>query len=302
MIALSTTLCQIPQAPNSIFQSWQARNRGAPWLAIDPRLPGPVQNDLLEIAHRAGTFCCELAHPRRLPNKRPTASLSSLDSHERREAIQQLCLTVETAAKFLVPRIVLYPSLFPLKIDIETLRYCYAIEKSIDTQLLMNHRRFLAERAFDGLCQTLDRVLQKTSAYTLEFCFVVPSMYPHHFPSVGEVNRLLREFKGAPLGAIYATDWAHAKNVLSLNEYDEALDTTPTALRIADACGLTLRLPLGCGEVSWSPVWNTLNKIPSLQKAVLVLETDATNDEISSSIDFLEKESAIVTNASSEAR
>ena len=53
-------------------------------------------------------------------------------------------------------------------------------------------------------------------------------------------------FAGAPLGVVACSDWAHiAKN----GGFNSSTTTGASALRLADASGLTGGLPLGCGEI-----------------------------------------------------
>jgi hypothetical protein len=113
-----------------------------------------------------------------------------------------------------------------------------------------------------------------------------PPPWPQQLPDAAEVRELeLRCFAGAPLGSCLCTDWAHARSVLENGDAAQP-DAAATALacaRVADACGLALRLPLGSGEARWQ---QTLEAAGEAER-VLTLRSDVTAAEVARSVERL---------------
>lgn len=328
--ALSTAVCSVPAAPQALLSAWTARRRDQPLeLALDPRIPHPVQQQLLSAARDAGYRCEELAHPLVDLRRRRTPSLLARERYERRAARQALAATLELAAAHEVGRVVVYPGALGLGIGVDQLERRFARVERLPRRTLVRRRRAQEAGALDALRSCLDPLLGRASDYGVVIAFAGPTIWPHQLPDETEVGALQREFAGAPLITARFADWAHASDQLALvprsapegeaspgpqlatetmtpgglilpaalpsgpppvaDEPEASASREPPVLRFADCCGLTLRLPPGCGEVDWERATGPR----SLEAGtVLTVDPSASAEEIDDALALLAKLSA----------
>jgi len=108
-----------------------------------------------------------------------------------------------------------------------------------------------AAPALDAVCLVLDSALQQAEGVGCELLLMMPTPWPWQFPNMGEVMRLLQEFAGAPLSGCFALDWWHVRRQLEPDrDVDPPAIQDVAQVRVADACGLSTRLPPGIGELT----------------------------------------------------
>jgi sugar phosphate isomerase/epimerase len=252
-IACSTALCPLPAVSGQILARWEglARGAGVEAMAIDPRLSPGLQQEVLHAARARGIRCSELAHPQLGPSGLRAASPASGDRDERAAASAQLLDTVQRAAGAGVERVLLPPVILELSQPRAALarRFALGLELASELEQLEQERAERGRIAIDALCLVLDPVLRRLDPLGGTLVLQLPAPWPHQLPSAEEVAALARLFAGAPLGICHATDWAHVAAALGVEA--EAQAAEPTVLRLADACGLSTRLPVGTGEIDW---------------------------------------------------
>ncbi|MCC6750010.1 MAG: hypothetical protein IT371_20260 [Deltaproteobacteria bacterium] len=321
MIALSSSLCPTPSPPRQLLEHWKTRRREtALALALDRRLPPAVQRELVELSLPGGVLVRELAVPGETAPRRPAPRATSADRGERRAATELWRELVAFAASRGVVRLVASPEPLDLSTDsIEALRRRFACAEPLELEALEDERAARAQPALDGWRGLLDGVLKQATDLGVTLAFLTPTVWPHQCPNGEELGRLAEEFAGARLGTVHATDWAHARSAL-LGEPATSAPTpaplfastasglwlplpasapaaspapsqraaSPTAphdsARLADACGLRLRLPLGTGEL---PLPAALEHLPETGDRVLTFDTACTAAEVERSLGLL---------------
>lgn len=253
-IACSTTLCPLPCTTSEILNHWSTRCSGVTRrMSIDARIGPDQQRDLLSACPGTGTLqitSTELSHPYSGPGGRPAPSLASPDPDEQREARAQLTATLQRGHHHGVRRVLIPPVGLELPLSWSTLALRFATARQLELEALKQQRELRRPVALDALCLVLDPMLRIAEDLESELVLLTPSPWPHLFPSDEEVARLQEIFAGAPLFVRHCTDWAHAGGVLGWVDRDRPMGQA-TSVQLADASGLVLELPLGCGEIVW---------------------------------------------------
>ncbi|MCK5798561.1 MAG: hypothetical protein KAI47_15320 [Deltaproteobacteria bacterium] len=287
--ALSTAALKLIWDPEKLLASWQALASELPHvtLATDPRLPVDFQRTLVEDARRQGVTVDELVSPLIDPRGRRLPRLGAPERDERRAARQLLVALVTAAAEGEIPRVILHPEVMALHRDIPELQRRFARGEALQKMELDAEGVTLAPAVLDGWRLALDAALDRAAIEGIEIHILGPTLWPHQVPNAREVLDLQGEFSGAPLAWQLATDWRHARRVLwqsddymvdrrppeeplppdilamlpaeeiqrlMATEVTDVPTLTTGSVRVADACGLELRLPPGVGEVNWTDV------------------------------------------------
>ncbi len=240
-------------------------------VAVDPRLGSAQQAAWIECFRAGGVSCAEVAHPFVLAGRRRGPMLTSDDRDEQRAAARRTVETIYMAADHQVPRVVVYPGVLDLRPAVEQLQRAFALAEEPPHDELAARRLTLAAPALDGVRAGLELSLESAARLGVEVALPGPCPWPHQLPCWLEVEGLLREFAGAPLAPMFFMDWAHAAGEL------ETLDRFPSstrAVRVADACGLRLRLPLGAGEARWPTRFAVAGEEEEVRSAGLILLAD----------------------------
>ena len=223
-------------------------------LAIDARNNPDEQKMLLAACADRRIRCAELALPMFGAGGRPAPSPASADAEERRAARELLLSTLRLGAEHGVSRVVLFPTLLPLRAHPwDRVVHDFASKASLELalQALDEERAACAPAALDALCLTLEPALQHCLDLEVELIFPLPGPLPRQLPDAPEVAALIELFAGAPLGACLCADWIHVLQHLRGDVPDLAALSPPSCLRLADACGLSPMLPPGTGEIGW---------------------------------------------------
>jgi hypothetical protein len=301
-LALSTSVLGLKRgSAGALLERWRALSAegGDATLSLDPRIPPAFQDELLVEARARGLRATEVAHPFLGPEGLPAASFARADPHELRAAASQLRATLERCSEHAVSRVVLYPTSLELAVTPAELRRRHALALPRERlATLAEERRARAGVALDGLALLLDAVLGRAEELGLVILLPTPAAEPHKVPAPVEIAALFERLAGAPLSTCHATDWAHARAALGLDDdgadgadnaddgrapgAEVALFGPPVSVRLADACGLTLRLPLSAGEVDWSG-GGPFPRGEATEELVLTLDVSARPDEVAAS-------------------
>ncbi len=285
-LALSTAICSLPQDSAGILRSWEEKSQGRiPSLAIDSRLSLALQADVLQLSSRRGLICAEITHSFTGEFGRPAASIVSADRDELRHARAQIIATLELAHRFEVHRVILSPGRINLKMSESDLRRRFLLGLEWENEPLLQERHSLAVEALDHLCLVLDPVLAAAEKYDLQIVWLSPTFFLHQIPGPNEVRQLLEIFAGSPISICFCTDWAQLAKMLQTGSLDHLTQSKFSCLRLADACGITGRLPLGRGEIIWP---ETLKAIHSARDHVLTFHSGTTEQELMHSLTFYE--------------
>lgn len=209
---------------------------------------------LLAACAARGIRCAELAQPLVGAKGRPAPSPVSADADERHAASQQLITTLRLGAEHGVSRVLIFPSLLPLRPepwDRVVQDFAYGASPELPLQALDEERAARAPAALDALCFTLEPVLQHCRDLQAELLFPLPGPLPQQLPAAPEVAALIELFAGSPLGACPCADWIHVHQQLRGVVPDLAALSPSSSLRVADASGLAPMLPPGIGEICW---------------------------------------------------
>lgn len=294
-------------------------------LAVDTRVPTVVQQDLLRLVARQGGQVVELAHATGRIDRRAVGSPLSNDRGEREAATAALLSTLAIAGASGVERVLLYPWGLPLHRGVPELMRRFLVEDDLPLEALGEERQALAATAYDRLRAALDPIVNAAAGAGVQLVVAGPSIWPHQFPDETEVALLCQEFAGAPLGACHFSDWAHARTSLlgkaspviaPPNSEEWSLATTasglllplfkgevddggpadpiattsapaapPPLVRLADAAGLTLRLPLDVGESRWRDAVPQALAAPG--PVVFAFDEETSPAELARSIDLI---------------
>lgn len=353
-LALSTSVCSVPDPPQALLERWLALRAGHPLaLALDARLPLAVQGELLARLRPQALTCAELAHPLGDAHGRRAASPISQDRAERRAATQALLETLRLAVEHEVPRVVLQPWELTLRLELERLRERLARGRHLALDELAAQRSAAAPAALDRLLSSLDPLLDRAAREGVTVALLTPTIWPHQVPNDDELTLLRAELAGAPLDGLPARDWQYAAGVVGSVAADRGADPSssaaarhsgdawaqalsraatpagpgstlfvptftgaeppaanpslltateglppvappapslPRARRLADAAGLRLRLPLGCGEIDWARETRPLCDADG--EAVLAFDRATTSGELARSLALLDASTA----------
>ena len=284
--ALATTICPLHSEAGPLLRRWLT-TRGDLDLALatDPRLPLIVQRALVAGAVDQGVRCTELGHPALQPKGRPAPSPASPARDEQAAAALALVETLQLAEESGAGRVVLYPWTLPLHTSIEELARQFALGADPQVSTLVSQRQGIVATSMDGIRRTLDQTLPRAEAAGTVIGLCLSSVWPHQVPNSEEVFALSEEFAGAPLGTVRASDWEHAAQAAFEAPPPPATSGPYRFLRLADACGLTVGLPLGCGEAQWQQCLRDAGEPPS--GAVLALDEHTSPAELTLSLELL---------------
>lgn len=312
-LALSTALLALPADPAQLLARWDALlpdRQGS--LATDPRLSLSQQDELLRLARARGRRCSEVAVPLRDERGRRAPSVSSSDREERRAARAWALQAARLAARQGAERLSLLPTQLSLHREVDELRRAFAEGDILDFDELLAERATLIDAAVDGWRALLDPLLNQAADDGLIVQLLGPTIWPQQLPDRHEIDTLAREFAGAPLQLLLASDWQHARDTLgwqaTAEEESKQADADlppeilamlsaeaisallapksaaaadqpapPTSLRLADAAGLELRLPFGVGELDHA--WLT-EQLGAATHATLVCDPGTTREEV----------------------
>jgi len=288
-LLLSTIILPADLDASAQIERWRRLSGGAfDGIAIDAAKPATLQRALIEASKRAGLRCGELMHPFRLKQSRPMPQLCSADRAEREAARQALDASIVLAAEAAIPRLLLFCQSLALATNIDSLCQRVFEDRPLPLEDLLEQRAHLIDEAMDYLRRELDCALEQAARLEISIALMQPAPWPHHFPNVFESDTLVGEFDGAPLETVYCTDWAHVQAQI-LEQPAESETASPSRfLRIADACGTTMRLPPATGEVDWSALRSLLAKA---DEGVLTLDPHVSADEVSQALEFLSRAS-----------
>jgi hypothetical protein len=202
--------------------------------------------------------------------------MASPDPDEQREARVQLGATLQRGHHHGVRRVLLMPERLGLSVSWSALALRFATARPLELEALKQQREICRLAALDALCLVLDPVLRSAEDLESELILLTPSPWPHLFPSEEEVARLADIFAGAPLGVRHCTDWAFAGGKLGWVDSHRPMEAV-SSVQLADACGLSLELPLGCGEIVWHERAETVQVEGD---KVLSFRTDTSADEM----------------------
>ena len=257
VIVCSTSICARPgptPAP-ALLSQWEALCGGlVDALAVDARNNPDEQKMLLTACAARGIRCAELALPLFGAGGRPAPSPVSADADERRAASQLLINTLRLGAEHGVSRLLLFPSLLPLRAepwDRVVQDFACGVAPEPALQALDQERAARAPAALDALCFTLEPVLRHCRDLQAELLFPLPGPLPQQLPAAPEAAALIELFAGAPLGVCLCADWIHVHQQLRGVVPDLTALSPASSLRVADASGLAPMLPPGTGEIRW---------------------------------------------------
>lgn len=285
--ALSTSVCRLPADPAGVVQRWrELAGDSVHHLAVDARFPSELQELLLSRCRVESIAVLELAHPTaRTGNRRPASPISA-DSDERRAARLSIEETLRRAERFGIYRVALHPFELALSSGRQELSRAFLRAERLALPGLLAEREHRAARALDGLRLVLDPLLRAADDAGRRLMLAVPPPWPHQCPSPAEAELLLRSYTGAPLGLGYATDWSYQAALLREERHSAAVPNGLWSVRLADASGLRLRLPLGTGEIEWAAL---LAALPAGLDEVLTLDTETSRQELQQSLELLER-------------
>lgn len=182
---------------------------------------------------------------------------SSLDHEERRAAIAATRSTLEWAARCEARAVVVTCGRVPIPLGFDEFLEALAAgerERGLQGEL---RRRFLERRAeaapahLDAVRSTLDGVLRAAEHLEIPVALVNRRL-PEEIPTTAELEQLLDEFRGAPMGCWYDTAHAHHQERLgfaSATELHELMEPRLLGLHVHDLMGLECGLPPGEGEL-----------------------------------------------------
>ncbi len=277
-VLLSTSIGALPSGAGALIERLQGLG-AADGIALDPRLAPELRRAVLAAALRARVPCPELSHPGAgLP------SPVSQDRGERRAARAALELTLDLAARGACARVLLPPALLPLRPERAELARCFARGEPLDLEGIDELRRELSAPARSALASVLEPCLRRAQDLGLWLVLPLPAPWPHAFPDGDELAQLAASFAGAPLAGCLCLDWIEVLRALRPEQEPPAPTLPIASLRVADACGLSQRLPLGAGEGRWRAQLDALGAEARAADRVLTLRPDVTAGEVASSL------------------
>ena len=285
---LSTAICPLPATATGLLERWRELSAGLGGIALDPRIPADTRGELLALARRGGLRCPEISHLGGSGDGRP--SPCSTDRNERRAARASLEQTLVAAASGEVQRVLLTPTALPLRPERPAVARAFARGEPLEHEALDEARGSVAGAALDGLASVLEPCLLRAEAQTLTLVLPWPAPWPHAFPDAAEVAALCTIFEGAPLAGCLCLDWVDVWRALRPErEPPRSAGPRLACLRVADACGLSQRLPLGTGEGSWREQLDALGASVDGVDRVLTFRPETRPEDVERSLALLEQ-------------
>jgi sugar phosphate isomerase/epimerase len=260
-VGVSTAHLLLPEASVSAILDALAA-LAPPVIELAAGGPEPLGRALLGALHHAALPVA--AVEAFFPGPRPLAgpALAALDAGERAVA-QRLCAqSIVTAAELGAPVVVVTLGGVPLGEELTDVRQ--AFERG-EPAAAARARALAARRArgsapLDAARQALEPLLRLAETAAVQLALPNRPGYDQ-LPDERELDRLLADFRGAPLGAWFDTGAAHVADVLGLAPPGAALaHFAPVALgvHLSDAAGLARGLAPGVGEVDFAALKDAL--------------------------------------------
>jgi sugar phosphate isomerase/epimerase len=247
-LVLSTAPCPARSTAGDLLERWRwLAGEAIGALAVDVRLAAGQRHELLRLLPRHDLYCAQLTHPTNAGRQPPPCPVSD-DREERLAARRALAPSLELAADFGVPAVLLMPAELALQPSTGALARLFAEGRDLPLGELNGARAARAPQLLDRLCEVLDPAVELAARLDVKLRLPGPTPWPHQVPDGVAAGQLCEIFAGAPLQRSTFVDWVHCAAALG----QPATATTTPSVRLADACGLATRLPLGSGEVDWS--------------------------------------------------
>ncbi len=214
-----------PRQTPDAFATW-VRDVGGTGIALDPSITEPRLSDVVGAMRASGVVlgaiestCPHPADFARTASRRGMLPLCDGDSDRRRVALKHARATVERAADLGIPWVQLALGRAPGEVDESTIRRAIvehglgdgwvktAVRETID------HRTLIVAPAFDAVRRNLEVLLADAEKLGVRLA-ILQAEDLVELPSFHELERLLAEFDGAPLGFWF--DAAAAARVESL--------------------------------------------------------------------------------------
>lgn len=200
-----------PRRKPDAFATW-VRDFGGTGIALDPSITdarlGDVVSAMRGSAVTLGAIEAPCPHPAdfsRMPARRGMLPLSDWDPDRRRVALKHARATVERAADLGIPCVQLALGRAPGEVDESAIRLAIvehglgdgwvkqAVRETID------HRALIVDPAFDAVRRSLEVLLADAEKLGVRLA-ILQAEDLIELPSFHELERLLAEFEGAPLG------------------------------------------------------------------------------------------------------
>lgn len=235
-------------------------------LELEYRLQRPVFLQLKSVLAEARIQVVSLHNycpcPSLIPGVSPSGDyfrLSALDREERQWAVQWTIKTLEQAHDLEARNVVLHCGSVDLQDRHQELRRLLALEGRDSPSLQHSLARALALRQahqgphLEALLFSLDRLLPIAEKY--QIVMGLENRYHYHeLPNPTELEVILDEFRGGPIGYWHDTGHAHAHEQLGIISQQQLLDRFAknlAGLHLHDARGLDDHLSPGSGEIDW---------------------------------------------------
>ena len=233
-------------------------------LELDYRLQRPVYDQLKTALPESRIKVVSLHNYCPCPALRPGAApsgdyfrLSTLDREERRWAVQWTTKTLEQAHELEASYVVLHCGSVDLEGQHQLLRRLLEIEGRDSENLQRRLAQAMALRAqhhgrhLEALLFSLDRLLPIAEKYHIVLGLENRYHY-HELPDPMELEVILAEFKGGPIGYWHDTGHAHAHEQLGIISQQQLLAQFAeylVGIHLHDARGLDDHLAPGSGEI-----------------------------------------------------
>lgn len=218
-------------------------------------------------------------------------NLASLDWEERREAIRWTMRTLEVASELEAEAVVLHLGYIP---DLPKGLHDLYREGKLDEEIVreyLEERGRKAKKPFEALLSAMEPILKRAEALGVKVG-VENRYYANEFPLPEEIERIFREFDGAPLGYWHDVGHAHAMEKLGLVGQGELLEGFRDRLlgvHIHDAKGLDDHKPPGQGEVDF----DALKGLPQGVIKILEVHSPATEEEVARGVQLLKEKGVL---------
>lgn len=240
---------------------------GATAVELDYRLEAQTYRDLRGLLKKAGISVVSVHNFFPVPDLAGEPGgdaflFTSEDEREQELALRYTRKTLEYAADLEARAVVLHLGEVPLGHLVDRLYELYArgeldsAKGRLVREELARQRKKLAPRCLDRVLLALDRLLPL--AERLGLVLGIENRYHYHqVPSPEEMDIILREFRGAPIGYWHDTGHAHHWEVMGWATQRELLETyreNLVGLHLHDARGREDHLAPGTGEVDFAQV------------------------------------------------
>ncbi|MEJ2037702.1 MAG: sugar phosphate isomerase/epimerase [Desulfosarcinaceae bacterium] len=268
-------------------------------VELEYRLGRKVFQDLKPLLREAGIAVVSLHNycpfPQLMPKAGPSGDyfrLSATDREERDLAVAWTARTLEAAHDLEARAVVLHCGLVQKPSRRAEFYHCFRTHGS-ESQAYQNllaaeQERLDAAKApfMDALMFSLDKLLPAADRLDLTLGLEIRYHYDE-LPGFADMERLLAEFAGGPVGYWHDCGHAHAQEILGLNtqlQWLERFKQDLVGAHLHDARGLEDHLAPGKGEIDFNAVVSALD--PS-KPAVLELAPGTTHGDIKHGIDYL---------------